>query len=91
MIASLRFIGSVGLAVIIVAPTADGALAISADLARKCEALTAKAFPLRIPGNPAAGSAKGSGKEEQAYYRKCVKNGGTVPASKNENKPASAK
>src|SRR5271169_4625674 len=34
-----------------------------AELARKCDALTAKAFPPIEPGNPAAGSTKGSGLE----------------------------
>src|SRR5277367_3589100 len=41
-----------------------------AELARKCDALTAKAFPPIEPGNPAAGSTKGSGSEAQAYFRK---------------------
>ena len=71
----------VGLALIIVVPTTDNASAISVQLAKKCEALTAKAFPPRELGNPAAGSAKGSGKEERAYYKKCVANGGKVPTS----------
>jgi hypothetical protein len=31
-----------------------------------------------VIGNPAAGSAKGSGKDAQAYFNKCVKNGGKV-------------
>jgi hypothetical protein len=52
--------------------------AITVELAKKCEALTAKAFPPRVIGNPAAGSAKGSGKDVQAYFDKCVKNGGKV-------------
>lgn len=56
----------------------DRALAITAELARKCSALTAKQFPLREPGNPAAGSAKGSGSDQRAYYSKCVANGGKV-------------
>ena len=52
----------------------DNAFAISLELARKCNALTAQAFPPRVIGNPAAGSTKGSGREERAYYRKCVAN-----------------
>jgi len=31
------------------------------EVAKKCDALTAKAFPPRAIGNPAAGSAKGTG------------------------------
>ena len=57
---------------------ASGASAITVELAKKCEALTAKAFPPRVIGNPAAGSAKGSGKDAQAYFNKCVKNDGKV-------------
>jgi hypothetical protein len=49
-----------------------------AELARKCDALTAKAFPPIEPGNPAAGSTKGSGSEAQAYFRKCIANDGRV-------------
>jgi hypothetical protein len=59
----------------------SGASAITAELAKKCEALTAKAFPPRVIGNPAAGSAKGSGKDAQAYFNKCIKNGGRVDDS----------
>jgi len=57
---------------------ASGASAITVELAKKCEALTAKAFPPRVIGNPAAGSAKGSGKDAQAYFNECVKNDGKV-------------
>lgn len=52
------------------------ALAITAEVARKCQALTAAQFPPRLPGNPAAGSAKGSGRAQIDYYNKCVANGG---------------
>ena len=56
----------------------SGASAITVELAKKCEALTAKAFPPRVIGNPAAGRAKGSGKDAQAYFNKCIKNAGKV-------------
>jgi hypothetical protein len=54
----------------------NGASAISLDVAKKCHATTAKAFPPREVGNPAAGSAKGSGQVQQEYFRKCAANGG---------------
>jgi hypothetical protein len=61
-------------------PLAESAsAAISVEVAKKCDALTAKAFPPREIGNPAAGSAKGTGRAERAYYRKCVKNRGKMP------------
>jgi len=52
------------------APTA--ASAITVEVARRCDAAIAKAFPPRVPGNPAAGSAAGSGADQRAYYSKCV-------------------
>jgi hypothetical protein len=52
--------------------------AVTAELAKKCQALTTKAFPPRFPGNPAAGSAKGSGRDQIEYFQKCVSNAGKV-------------
>ncbi len=56
----------------------NGALAVSVEIARKCDALVAKAYPPRQPGNPAAGLANGTGSEAQSYYQKCVANGGKM-------------
>jgi hypothetical protein len=76
MSANLRIGGAlVALVCIAIAPSAS---AITAEVAKKCNALTAKAFPPRVVGNPAAGSAKGSGQDERAYFNKCVANGGNV-------------
>jgi hypothetical protein len=69
---------SVALLFVTAGSTTNGASAITVELAKKCEALTAKAFPPRVIGNPAAGSAQGSGKDAQDYFNKCVKNGGKV-------------
>jgi len=52
------------------------ALAVTAEVARKCKALTTKAYPPRQIGNPAAGSAKGTGRAEQDYFNSCVVNAG---------------
>ena len=54
------------------------ASAVTVEVARKCQAFTSKAFPPRELGNPAAGSAKGSGLDEQSYFKRCVANGGRV-------------
>ena len=59
--------------------TAGGSQAITVDVAKKCDAALAKAFPPRVPGNPAAGSAKGSGRDQEAFYKKCVANSGEPP------------
>ena len=55
------------------------ASAITVELARKCNAMVAAAFPPRQLGNPAAGSEKGSGKQMQDYFKKCVENQGKMP------------
>jgi hypothetical protein len=54
------------------------ARAITVDVAKKCNALLAKQFPPRQPGNPAAGSAKGNGQAERDYFKKCADNGGNM-------------
>ena len=51
------------------------ASAVTVEVARKCKALTDTAYPPREPGNPAAGSEKGSGRAAQDYFNKCVANG----------------
>lgn len=56
------------------------ASAVTAELARKCTALTTKQFPPREPGNPAAGSAKGAGRAQNEYFKKCVANNGNMDA-----------
>ena len=54
---------------------------LSVDLAKKCDELTARAFPPREPGNPAAGSAKGSGADIQKYHAQCIANNGQMDGS----------
>jgi hypothetical protein len=68
------------------AAPATNTSAVSADIAKKCQALAAKAYPPRIPGNPAAGSAQGTGEAKRDYFNKCVTNGGNVDDSGNEEK-----
>ena len=65
-----------------VAAGMNSASAITAELAKKCQTLTAAAFPPRVVGNPAAGSAKGSGKDARAFFNKCIKNDGSVDDKK---------
>lgn len=69
------------LVALVVFSVADPASAVTAEVARKCSALMTKQFPPREPGNPAAGSAKGSGRDQQAFFNKCVANGGKVDDS----------
>jgi hypothetical protein len=58
--------------IIAAASTPTTVSAITLEVARKCNAAAAKAFPPRVPGNPAAGSAAGSGADQRTYYSKCV-------------------
>jgi hypothetical protein len=80
MFAGLKFyLTRLALACIAIGLMLGSASAITVELAKKCNALTALAFPPKVPGNPAAGSAKGSGKQMQDYFKKCVENGGKAP------------
>ena len=80
MVASLKScLARLALACIAIGLVSGTASAITVELARKCNAMVATAFPPRVPGNPAAGSAKGSGKQMQDYFKKCVENEGKMP------------
>lgn len=82
----------VGLACVLTLGAPATASAITAEVARACDAAVAKAFPPRQIGNPAAGSAKGTGKDRREYFQKCVANNGKVddaPAeTSKDSKPA---
>jgi hypothetical protein len=60
---------------------ATDAYAVTAEVAKTCNALLAKKFPPRVVGNPAAGSAQGTGKAQRDYFKKCVESGGKVDDS----------
>jgi hypothetical protein len=72
--------GTVLLALVCLAhlPTTRSAMAVTVELARKCGVLTDKAYPLRVPGNPAAGREHGTAKEVRDYFNKCVANRGNI-------------
>jgi hypothetical protein len=55
--------------------TGSSSAGFTAQLAKKCQALTAKAFPQRVPGNPAARIAKATGQTQRDYFNRCVANG----------------
>jgi hypothetical protein len=67
------------------------ASSITAEVAKKCQALSAKAFPPRVPANPAAGLMHGTAREASAFFRKCVENGGHVEESDKEQATQGAK
>jgi len=75
MFANLKFKGAlVVLVCCALVVMLHSASAVSVSIIEKCHSLTAKAFPPRELGNPAAGSTKGTGQEEQEYFKKCVAN-----------------
>ena len=85
----LKFIGPIIAAVAVICAgylTTAASAAITAEVARKCQALRQSAFPPREIGNPAAGSAKGSGPEQAAFFKKCVANGGTIDEQNDRKK-----
>lgn len=73
-------VGAVAIGVICLAGGAipERASAITAELAKTCKALTTKRFPPREVANPAAGSAKGSGRDQTSYFNKCIANNGKM-------------
>ena len=79
MLTKLRY-GTALLALICLThlPTTRSAMAVTVELARKCGALTDKAYPLRVPGNPAAGREHGTAKEARDYFNKYVANRGNI-------------
>jgi hypothetical protein len=56
------------------------ASALTAEVAKKCEALRLQKYPPRVPGNPAAGSAAGDARAQQSYFNQCTANGGNPPS-----------
>lgn len=57
---------------------ATDAYAVTAEVAKKCNALMGKKFPPRVVGNPAAGSAQGTGPAQREYFKKCVESDGKI-------------
>ena len=74
----LKTFVAAGVAMCFILAMSQSASAITAEVVRACEAAVAKAFPPRQKGNPAAGSAKGTAREQRDYFTKCVANGGKV-------------
>src|SRR6201982_1227754 len=72
MFAQVKFESAlVGLVCIAIGCMNGRASAVTAEVARKCAALTAKAFPPQVPGNSAAGVAKGTAQFKRGYFNKC--------------------
>jgi hypothetical protein len=66
---------------VVLGTSASVTSAATADVAKKCQALTAQAYPPAVPGNPAAGTATGTGTAARKYYSDCVAHGGNASAA----------
>jgi hypothetical protein len=80
MFANLKSKGALlGLVCIMALTSMTGStLALSAEVAKKCNELLSIMYPPLVVGNPAAGR-KGTPKERQDFHRKCIENGGKMP------------
>lgn len=76
--------GAVFVVLILLPVIARSTFAATAEIAKKCNVLTAQAYPPRVPGNPAAGLIHGTVAEASAYFRKCVENRGNVEENKEQ-------
>jgi hypothetical protein len=61
--------------------------AVTAEVAKKCNALVAQAYPPREAGNPAAGSASGTAQAARDYFRICVEHDGKMDDRDQKEKP----
>lgn len=87
MFAKLKSKGAlISLIGVIIVPMTGTASAIDAAVAKKCSTLMTKAFPPRKIGNPAAGSAKGTGKAQRDYFKNCVASGGNMDENPSKEK-----
>jgi hypothetical protein len=76
MIATRKMLPIIGALICVTLGSTTSASALTAEVAKKCSALTAKAFPQSEAGNPAARSGGGTGLSQHSYFQKCVSNGG---------------
>jgi len=74
------FFGFVALGLLAILAVPGPASAITAELAKKCQAMAAKAHPMALPG-----SKVGTAKAERDYFGACIKNNGTMPDSNTQN------
>ena len=79
------FVGAIALLIATATLLPTNTRAVTAEVAKRCNALMVKEFPPRVPGNPAAGSAKGNGQAARDYFKKCVDNGGNMDRASDKN------
>ena len=76
MIATRKLFPLFGAVICLALGSMTSASALTAEVAKKCSALSAKAFPQSEAGNPAARGGGSSGISQQSYFQKCVSDEG---------------
>jgi hypothetical protein len=71
---------------IAVLPVTLGVSAVTVEVAKKCDALVAKKFPPREPGNPAAGNAGGPAEPQRKYFKRCLANQGNLGSDRGQER-----
>ena len=85
MSAKIKFWSVILVSVCITVAPMTNAFAGRAEVARRCNALTAKAYPPLVPGNPAAGRAGGNGHSVRKFFNRCIANGGHMHKYSSDN------
>ncbi len=84
MFANLKFMGALFGLCIALASITDSASAVSVEVVKKCNALTAKAFPPREIGNPAAGVQKERGEPNGHITENAWRMGAKCPRARSD-------
>jgi hypothetical protein len=79
-----RFAASLALIPIVTFVSVAPASAITAELAKKCQALAYKSHPPTL-----AGVKNGTAQAQRDYYKTCIDNNGNMPADNSDTAPAS--
>jgi hypothetical protein len=74
MVALQKTLAAIGALACIILGSITNASAISADVAKRCTAVTAQTFPQHETGNPASRSGEVNGLSQHRYFQKCVSN-----------------
>jgi hypothetical protein len=85
MSAKIKFWSVILVSVCVTVGPTTNAFAGRAEVASKYSALSAKAYPPLVPGNPAAGRAGGNGHSVRKFFNRCIANGGHMHKYSSDN------
>ncbi len=84
MVAHQKTSAIFGALICIILASTTNASAVTAEVAKRCSALTAKAFPQLDTGNPASRDGEVNGLSQRSYFQKCTENRGDEDSAKPE-------